>query len=180
MATIATLRDLVDALIVSAKQENKLQEVTSNITSFFSSIESNNQLKNGLLSSVFDVNERKNVVSDFSKKANFSNLTEGFLSLVVEMGKINALLDSKENIISKLKEAAGKISADITTAKELSESDLSRIKSALSKATGKEVEVSVNIDPSIVGGILAKVEDKVYDNTIKTQLERMRDVLSPS
>ena len=180
MATIATLRDLVDALIVSAKQENQLQEVTSNLTSFFDLVDTNNQLKGSLLSSIFDVEERKNIVSDFSKASNFSNITEGFLSLVVEMGKINALFDSKHSIVSKLKEAAGKISAEITTAKELSEGDLSRIKGALSKATGKEIEVSVNIDPSIIGGILAKVEDKVYDNTIKTQLERMRDVLSPS
>ena len=60
MATIATLRDLVDALIVSAKQENQLQEVTSNLTSFFDLIDTNNQLKGSLLSSIFDVEERKN------------------------------------------------------------------------------------------------------------------------
>lgn len=180
MATVAALRDLVDALIISAKEENKLQEVTSNINTFFEVINDNNLLKSGLLNSVFDISERKNVVSDFCKGSNFSNLTEGFLSLVVEMDKIKALLNSKESVIAKLKEAAGKIEAEITVANKLSEEDINRIKNALSQSTGKDVEVTVNIDSSIIGGIVAKVEDKVFDNSIKTQLERMRDVLSPS
>ncbi|NIP29518.1 MAG: ATP synthase F1 subunit delta [Candidatus Dadabacteria bacterium] len=180
MATIATLRDLLDALIVSAKEENELQEVTLNIYSFYETLETNDKLKNALINSIFDIKERKAVISDFCSNSDFSHLTSGFLSLVVEMGKFNALLDSKENIISKLKEAAGRISADITSAERLADEDLERIKNALSRATGKDVEISVNIDPSIIGGIMAKVEDKVYDNTIKTQLERMRGVLSPS
>jgi F-type H+-transporting ATPase subunit delta len=42
------------------------------------------------------------------------------------------------------------------------------------------VEITSKVDPSIVGGIITKVEDKVFDGSIKTQLERMRNVLTRS
>ncbi|MGH7885876.1 MAG: ATP synthase F1 subunit delta [Thermodesulfobacteriota bacterium] len=180
MATIATLRDLIDALIESAKEEKKLGEVTSNLELFYGFIFSNEELKDILSNTIFDVEERKSVVKEICAKSSLSNLTGGFLSLVVEMGKFKAFLNSKELVIGKLKEAAGKISAELITAEELASSDFEKIKEAISKATGKEVEILVKVDPSIIGGMIAKVEDRVYDSSIKTQLERMRGVLSPS
>ncbi len=180
MATIATLRDIVDALIESAKEENKLDEATSNVESFYKIIFSNDELKNILSNSIFDVEERKSVVKDMCEKASFSSLTGGFISLIVDMDKFKAFVNSKELVLGKLKEAAGKISAELISAEQLSENDVEKVKNALSKATGKDVDISLKVDSSIIGGMIAKVEDKVYDSSIKTQLERMRGVLSPS
>ena len=180
MATIATLRDIVDALVVSAQQENDLDSVTTDVITFYDKLGSNDELRSSLLNSVFETEEKQKVLSDYCSNLSFSNLTSGFLSLIVEMDKFKSFLDSREVIISRLKQAAGKVSAEITVAKQLSDNDYERIKNALAKATGKDVEVTVSIDPEVIGGIIAKVEDKVYDNSIKTQLERMRGVLSPS
>lgn len=180
MATIATLRDIVDALIESAKEENKLDEVTSNVEAFYGIISSNDELKNILSNSIFDIEERKEVATDICEKALFSKLTSGFMSLIVDMDKFKPFVNSKELVLGKLKEAAGKISAELISAQQLSESEVDKVKNALSKATGKDVEISLKVDSSIIGGLIAKVEDKVYDSSIKTQLERMRGVLSPS
>lgn len=180
MATIATLRDIVDALIESAKGENKLDEVTSNIESFYEIISSSEELKNILSNTIFDIEERVSVVNELCKSASFSSLTSGFMSLVVEMDKFKAFINSKELVLGKLKEAAGKISAELISAENLSENDIKRVKNALSEATGKDIDISVKVDSSIIGGLIAKVEDKVYDSSVKTQLERMRGVLSPS
>lgn len=180
MATIATLRDIVDALIESANEEKRLEEVTSQVESFYDLVSRKEELKGILTNSIFDIEERKSVVEEICKEASITGLTSGFLSLVVEMEKFRAFVNSKEMILGKLKEAAGKISAELVSAKQLDQSDVEKIKSALTKATGKQVDVSLVVDPSIIGGMIAKVEDKVYDSSIKTQLERMRGVLSPS
>ena len=60
------------------------------------------------------------------------------------------------------------------------ESDLARIRAALVKAVGQDVEVTSRVDPGIIGGIITKVEDKVFDGSIKTQLERVRNALTRS
>jgi len=57
---------------------------------------------------------------------------------------------------------------------------LSRVKAKLTEVMGQEVEVVSKVDPQIIGGIIAKVEDKVFDGSIKTQLERIRSTLSQS
>jgi F-type H+-transporting ATPase subunit delta len=80
----------------------------------------------------------------------------------------------------KIRKASGKVRAEIIMAINPSESDLSRVKEALSKLIERDVEIIVKVDPTILGGVIAKVEDKMFDGSIKTQLERIRDILSVS
>ena len=98
----------------------------------------------------------------------------------MELDKFKFLLNSEQIFIQKLRKASGKLKAEIITAFPSSESDLNRIKAKLTEVMGQEVEVSSKVDPEIIGGIIAKVEDRVFDGSIKTQLEKIRGVLSQS
>ena len=69
------------------------------------------------------------------------------------MEKFSGLLSKQDEIIRRLEQSAGKLKAEIISAESLSETDMGRIKDSLYKATGKEVELTVNIDPSIIGGL---------------------------
>lgn len=180
MASVATLKDLVVALIESAKEGNKLKEVTSNLESFFTIYFIQEEINTTLSSTAFETEERKNIISDVSRKAGYSSLTTNFLALAIELDKFKSLINNKEQIISRLKKASGLIKAEITAANSISDYDLKRVKDALNRVTGKQVEVAVNIDRTIIGGIIARVEDKVFDNSVKTQMERIRGALFPS
>ncbi len=180
MASIATLRDLSEALIESAKQENKLDKTTSDIEDFFSVLTETPELKNVLWSSTYELPERQSIVVDIAQKRGYDNLTSNFLSLVLELDKFKSLLNSEQTFVQKLRKASGKIKAEIVTAQAPTEEDLNKIKAKLTQVMGQEIEVTSKIDPEIIGGIIAKVEDKVFDGSIKTQLERIRGVLSQS
>ena len=180
MASVATLKDLVDALIKSAREENKLDEVISSLESFFKLYFSDEDIKNSLNSSVFEVEERKNIILDICQRAGFTSLTANFLSLATELDKFKSLINNKDKILNQLKQASGILKAEITAASSISDYDLQRVKDALKRATGKDVEISVNIDTSLIGGIITRVEDKVFDDSIRTKLEKMKSVLIPS
>lgn len=180
MASIATLRDLTEALIESAGEEGKLDRVIADMEDFFSVLESNDELRNILWSSTFELEEREGIVKDLSSKQEYDKLTVNFLNVVLELDKFHFFVKSQQTFIQKLRKASGKLRAEVVMATEPSESDLGRIKSAVTKAVGQEVEITTKVDPSIIGGIITKVEDKVFDASIKTQLERMRNVLSRS
>jgi len=180
MASIATLRDISEALVQSAKEENKLDKITSDIEDFYSILSSSTELKNVLWSSTYDLKEREGVTTDIASKRGYDSLTSNFLSLVLELGKFKSLLNSEQTIVQKLRKASGKIKAEIVMASNPSEEDLSKVKAKLSEVMGQEVEVTYKVDPQIIGGIIAKVEDKVFDGSIKTQLERIRGILSQS
>jgi len=180
MASIATLRDLTEALIESAGEEGKLNKVISDMEDFFSILDANDELRNILWSSTFELGEREGIIKDLSAKQGYDKLSLNFLNVVLELDKFHSLVKSQQTFIQKLRKASGKLKAEVVMASEPSESDLNRIKSAVTKAVGQDVEITTKVDPSIIGGIITKVEDKVFDASIKTQLERMRSVLSRS
>lgn len=180
MATVATLRDLVSALVDSAADAGELSSVRANMESFFERVSGSGELRDVLLSTVFSMEEKKAVLEDFLEAASFLDITRRFVLLVLEMEKASALLGSREAVLARLDEAVGKVTAEVTSARDLSPSDVERLSAALRVATGKTVEVSLKVDPSMIGGIKAQVGDKVYDNSVRTQLERIKGVLSPS
>ena len=180
MASIATLRDLTEALIESAREEGKLDTVTTDLEDFFKLISDQEEVRNILWSSTFEMQERKGILEDLCRKKGYDKLTMNFLDVVIELDKFKSLVKSEETVIQKLRKASGKLRAEVIMATQPTESDLARIKEALVKAVGQDVEVTSKVDPGIIGGIITKVEDKVFDGSIKTQLERVRNALTRS
>ena len=69
------------------------------------------------------------------------------------------------------------VRAEVTSAAPLSPQKQQALADSLSKVTGKKVELSVSVDPALLGGVVARIGSTVYDGSVKTQLERMRQEL---
>ncbi|MEO1336576.1 MAG: F0F1 ATP synthase subunit delta, partial [Myxococcota bacterium] len=80
-----------------------------------------------------------------------------------------ALVDEKMN----------RATGTIRTAAELDEATQEQLKRALEKRTGKQLDLDVVIDPSLIGGVRAEVGTLVFDGTIKSELEKLRETLRP-
>jgi len=68
--------------------------------------------------------------------------------------------------------------AEVRSAVQLDERQRERLAAALSRATGRAVEVKVVVDPTVVGGVVAKIGDEVLDGTLRTRLTEARQHLS--
>ncbi len=178
MASIATLRDLSDALTETSMESDNIKNVISDLLAFFNLLSENEELKNILTTTAFEVEERREIISDISESLKMSTEAKNFLVVASELGKFSALLNKKDFIIRRLELAAGKLKTEITSARSLTENELSKIKKSLIKTTGKKIESSVSIDASIIGGLIIKIEGKVYDNSIKTRLEKLQSALT--
>lgn len=178
MASIAKLRDLTEALIESAKEGGRLERITFDLEKFFEVLSSQKEIKNALGSPVYKVEERKSIISDIGKELGFDEMTVNFLNVAIELDRFKALVKSQEPFMQKIRKASGRVKAEVIMPVNPSEADLQRIKEALNKLVEKDVELTLKIDPEILGGVVAKVEDKVFDGSVKTQLERIRRVLS--
>lgn len=178
MASVVALRDLTEALIGSAKEEERLDRVTSDLESFFKILSSQEGIKNALGSSVYKAEERKLIVGDIGKELGFDDITVNFLNLAIELDRFKALIRSQEPFMQKIRKASGRVKAEVIVSTNPSEADLQRIKEALNKLVEKDVELTLKIDPEILAGVIAKVGDRVFDGSIKTQLERIRRTLS--
>jgi F-type H+-transporting ATPase subunit delta len=97
---------------------------------------------------------------------------------VIQSGQGRLLVD----IIDAFNRAAAarrdRAVAEVRTAVELTEDQRARLREALAKATGRDVELQVVIDEDVVGGVLATIGDTVIDGTVSRQLSRMRSRLA--
>lgn len=75
-------------------------------------------------------------------------------------------------------EARGIAIADVTTAVELSEREQAEVRERLGRIIGKQIELRTRVDPSIIGGLVARVGDELIDGSVATQLRALRAALA--
>ena len=83
-------------------------------------------------------------------------------------------ISDREEVERLASQEAGLRRAEIVSAGALRDDQLERLRRALSTRTGAEVEVSIQVDPSLLGGVIAKVGDLVFDGSLRTQLRQLR------
>ncbi len=92
---------------------------------------------------------------------------------------LTARLDAvADRVAGRAAAARDKAVAEVRTAVELDQPTLDRLTAALSKATGKDVEVKVVVDPTVIGGVVARVGDVVIDGTVSHRLQQLRETLN--
>lgn len=178
MASIANIVDLLQALIDSANEESKLERVMSELESFFDFMVANDEIRKMLTTPAFPTSVRRDMVVEICRSWGFDAITTGFLRLAIELGRLKALIDSRVPVLRKLRRASGIARAEVTLAEEPSDEDVKRIKDAIERKTPGRVEVVFRVDPGILGGVIVKIEDKLYDGSLRTQLDNLKGMLS--
>jgi len=180
MASVATLRDLVGALIDVCLQENKIENVTKDLEKFFSVVDEHEQIKNIFSTSIYKLNEKDDILKDLSEKLKLDTYTVNFISTVLEIDRFKPMIESQQLILRRLRKASGKEKAEVVFAKEPSSGDIENIKKSIEKKIGSQVEIEVKVDPQIIGGVIVKVANNLFDNSIKSQLNNIKNILTAS
>ena len=97
---------------------------------------------------------------------------------MVERNRLGLLKEFASEFEGFVNARLGKVVAEITTATELDQETLEKIRDKIEELFGKRAEITVKLDPSIIGGFIVKVADKVLDASIKTQLENLKKAIA--
>ncbi len=100
-----------------------------------------------------------------------------FLDLVLERGRISGIEQIYLHYRDLADEAAGRIRATVKAATALEPAAQNRIKSALEQATGKQVLLETEVDPELIGGLVAHVGSFTLDRSVRTSLDKLRSSL---
>ena len=102
---------------------------------------------------------------------------KSFLLLLFDKGRIG-FIGSISDFYQKLADELNGIArASLVSATTLSEDTVEKIRATLSKKTSKKIILEVEQDPELIGGIVTKIGDLIWDGSIKTQLSNMRETL---
>jgi F-type H+-transporting ATPase subunit delta len=162
------------ALFDVVQAEGELDRVEDELYRFGKVLESNNELKQALADQSIDRIQREKILLDLLQDK-VSPHTLGLLTFIVGQGRARQLPQILEQLSKLAAEARNSVVAEVRTAVPLDESQRKAMAEALSKATGKKVDVKAIVDPSVLGGVVAKIGDTVIDGTIKSRLEKLKD-----
>jgi F-type H+-transporting ATPase subunit delta len=165
-----------DALFSIAKAEGNLDEVEDELFRFARSLEGSDALRTALTDELVPVEKRQAIVDDLLG-AKASPTTSQLVGLVVGSGRGRDLPAIVDKLVARAAAEKDKAVAEVRSAVALTEDQKTRLAAALANATGKQVEVKVVVDPSVLGGLVATVGDTVIDGTVRTRLDQLKSLL---
>ncbi|MGH2572030.1 MAG: ATP synthase F1 subunit delta [Actinomycetota bacterium] len=171
------IRGYAQGLFAVAEAEGSLEEVEDELFRFGKALDREPQLRDALTDPALPVDRKKAVIRELlGDRANPQ--TVNVLGFLMEQGRAKDL----SRIVAALAEIAAeqrrKAVAEVRSAIPLDGTRRKRLADALARATGKDVELKVLVDPAVIGGVVARVGDQVFDGTIRRRLELARERLA--
>ncbi|CAB4560894.1 MAG: ATP synthase F1 subunit delta [Actinomycetes bacterium] len=164
------------ALFEVARAEGTLDEVEDELFRFARSFESSDALRQTLTDEQIPAAKRQAIVEDLlGGKA--TNTTTQLVSMVVGSGRGRDLPSIIDKLVARASSAKNLEVAEVRTAVALTADQQTRLAAALANATGKQVNLKVVVDPSVLGGVVATIGDTVIDGSVRTRIDQLKSRL---
>jgi F-type H+-transporting ATPase subunit delta len=166
-----------NAVLELARAEGDLDRVESEFLAIGQALDKSADLRSALTDPQLPLERKHSVIDELiGKKA--SPLTVGLVQLIVGQGHAAELPEIARGFIEVAVASRSKVVAEVRSAIALDEETVDRLAAALGKATGRNVEVKVVVDESVLGGIVARVGDIVIDGTLAHRVQALRDTVN--
>ena len=160
-----------------ADAEGELNRVADELYQLGRTVESSDELRSTLSDRSIPASRRIGVLEDLLG-SNASPVTLNLVSMLVGAGRGNHIGPISDELVRQAAETRGQAVAEVRSAVSLNDDQRDRLRSALSNATGMNIDIVVVVDPDILGGVVAQVGDTVFDGSVRTRLEKMKERLS--
>lgn len=165
-----------DALLEIARAEGQLTEIEDELFRFARILEGNDELRMALTDPQLPAERREAVVEELLS-AKVLPTTRAIISFVVGIGRAAELPKIADRFVALAAREREHEVAEVRTAVPLDDGAQRRLAEALSRTTGKQVELKVIVDPTVLGGVVARIGDLVIDGTVRSRIDQMKEAL---
>jgi len=162
------------ALFDLADERRVLDEVASDLRELRAMLAGSVDLARLVRSPILTRGEQGKAVAALAERAGFSPLVRDFLAVVARNRRLFAVPAMIEAYLAKLAERRGEVTAEVTAARPLSETQLARLSEQLRRSVGRRVSVDARVDPGLIGGMIVKVGSRMVDGSLKSKLQRLQ------
>jgi F-type H+-transporting ATPase subunit delta len=159
---------------VAVKEGIELSKVDEDLAAFAGLFRAHPTLEKVLLNPAVPAPRKRAAVADITRGAGVLPVVGKLLLLLAERDRLAILPGLLEAFRHRLMDHRQVVRAEITTAAPLAAPRTRAIEESLARLTGRTVTVSTRVDPALIGGLVARVGGTVYDGSLATQLEKMR------
>jgi F-type H+-transporting ATPase subunit delta len=179
VASDGSVRGYAQALLAVAQAEGALDRVQDELYVFAKALETNEGLREALTDAGLPPGNKKAMIGDLLGERSHP-LTSTLVGFLVEAGQSRRLGPIAEELAREAAARSEKRLAEARSAVALTDVQRKRLEEALATATGHPVELKVVVDPTVVGGVVARVGDEVFDGSVASRLTDARQHLTGS
>lgn len=166
------------ALFGLAVESDQVANIGAELGRLVAASDDNRELAEVLERPLFPAAERRAVLRAVGDSLSLSPTITNFCQFLIDQRRTHELRAISQEYERLAQEAAGRLNGEVIAAAPLSEDQLNTLRSALARRTGREIDLEVRVDPTLLGGVVAKVGDLVFDGSLKSRLEQLRVDLS--
>ncbi len=169
-----TIDGYASALLAVARAEGDIAGISDELFQVSEALGGNDELRETLSDDRIPMDRRLGIVSDLLGPRS-SETTVALVEMLVSTGHIREFAEITAQMTELVAAAEEKVVAEVRSAVSLDEATVERLAEKLSAATGRAVTVRTVIDPSVIGGIVARVGDTVFDGSVRSRLQELRE-----
>jgi F-type H+-transporting ATPase subunit delta len=164
-----------NALFELARDSKAVDAVKVDLERFDALIADNPDLNRMVRSPVFGADEQLRALAAILDKAGIKGLAANFLRVITTNRRLFAVRDMVRAYRVLAARQKGEVTAEVTVAEPLSDKNIGALKDALKSVTGgKDIDLDMNVDPAIIGGLIVKVGSRMVDSSLRTKLNAIK------
>jgi F-type H+-transporting ATPase subunit delta len=173
----ALARRYAKALVEIGRERDALEKYGQDLAALCELMATSRDFREVLINPVFTKEDKKSIAGRILVTLQADRMVINFVNLLIDRKRIDQLTGIEKAFREEVDVIRGITRGEVVSAQPLSEEQLGRVTDALSQISAKKVIVTTKVDASLIGGLAAKVGDKVFDGTIRTQLSRLKESL---
>lgn len=164
------------ALLEAAREQGRAERVAAEVHELAGALDAVPELERFLRNPEVDAQEKAAVLEEIATGAD--ELTRNFLRLLVEKGRAGELREVDAELQALVARAENRLTVELQTAHELTDEEAEAIVERIERASGRRVEATRTVDPSLIGGIVLRIGSFRADGSVRGRLERLRHELT--
>ncbi len=177
MNTDVTAERYAQAIFGIGRDTGKLASFQQNAEDFLRILQSSKALSTALSHPTIERRKRRAIADGVLAKCDYDKDFANFIRLIVERGRMTHYAAIVSSMSALRDEAEGRLRGTAYSAHPLTADQRQRLTAKVRAATGHEVKLKEVVDPSVIGGLRVEIAGKVYDGTVRRELEKMREAI---
>ena len=162
------------ALFELADEEKQLDQVAEDLGTVGAMLDESDDLNRLIRSPVISKEDQQNAMQALLEEAGVSQLSRNFIGVVIDNRRLFSLPGMIKGYLALLASARGEATAEVVSAKPLTDAQQQAITDSLRQAVGTKVAIDASVDETLLGGLIVKVGSRMVDTSLKTKLAQLR------
>lgn len=162
---------------VAQKERLDLEGIDRELADFTELVKSNDELNRALSNPAIPTARKRAIVEQLLAHGSLAAPLARLLLLLAERDRLTLLPDLSQAFRGRMMDYQQVVRAQVTTAVALPPDKVSALQQGIARATGRKVHLDASVDPSIIGGAVTRIGSTVYDGSVTTQLQKLKERL---